>query len=156
MRPTVELEVAVKIREGHAYLEITGGDILLPVLKSMSGVKFLASLFRTYRRRTDKQNRYIWGIVVPCVKAWIKDTQGEDKSCEEVYYFLRSIVGDTLQLSNIGGYTVPTLSGKRFSKMTTIEFTDAIEKIYTHFAGKGLAIPPPTGECLLSDYARVK
>lgn len=156
MRPTLELETTVVCANGRAYLEITGGDILLPVLKNMEGSKFLASLFKTYRKRTDRQNRYIWGVMVPCVRNWIKETEGEVKTDEEVYYFLRSLVGDKLQISNIGGFTVPTLSGKRFSQMSTAEFSSAIEKIYRHFSQQGLTIPPPTGECLLSDYVRVR
>jgi len=156
MRPSFEFEVILKEDKSRIFLEVTGGDILLPTFKGLIGQTFLASIFKTYRRRTDRQNRYVWGVIVPCVQSWMKETTGDIKTSDEIYYFLRSIVGSKLEIVYIAGNTVPVLSGKRFSQMSTVEFSDAVEKIYSHFAEKGLAIPPPTGENLLSDFVRVR
>lgn len=150
----MELEVTIMEGPEGLHLHVTGARPLLDIFRNKLGKMYLAQLYPFVRRRTDRQNRYVWGVVVPTVQAWFRSTTGEKRTKDEVYYFLRSLVGDRLVIQEIGGMEVPVLSGKTFSQMTTEEYSDAIELIYRHFAEKGLTIPPPVGECLYSDYTR--
>jgi len=110
--------------------------------------------FTVHRKiRSLAQNRYIWGVVVPTVRAWYKESQGEVKTKDQVYTWLRvGIVGHKPVITEMLGTQVVTFEGKRFSKMNTLEFTEAIEEIIMKLAEMGCEIPKPREENLLNQF----
>lgn len=115
--------------------------------------KLLLEVSKLSRRRSDAQNRYIWGVVVPCTRAWLKETTGEKYTPDFVYSWLRSsILGAKPEVKTVAGEEVIVMTSKRFSKMTTVEFSEAIELILDTLAERGCIIPEPKANNFLSDF----
>jgi len=93
------------------------------------------------RPRTDQQNRFLWGVVYPCVieagnlEGWTPNDLHE--------YFLGECFGwETLE--GMGRKKVKPL--KRSSRMNKQEFSDYLEFISMKCADMGIVIPEPTYE----------
>lgn len=141
---TVLSQDKASIEEGEIFLRFKNWRIFKRLLYDWLG-KDIESDIRLMRyKRSLAQNAYLHGIIVPIVRAWIKETTGEKQSHDEVYIYLNSsILGNKPEIRSVLGEEVIVMTGKRFSKMNTKEFTDAVETILQHFALKGLVIPTP-------------
>jgi hypothetical protein len=116
------------------------------------GKDLVLTIERLKRSRSDRQNRYYWGVVIPHIRHFHKHNNGEKISPEEVHVFnTQEIMGAKPQIKNVLGCDVLTVGFKRSSEMTTAEFTDFIEKIRAYWLEFGLDIPEPSGENLLTD-----
>lgn len=108
------------------------------------GLKLELSLKVFRYLRSLGQNNYYWGVVIPTIRAWNKETTGESISPEQVHAFnLIHIMGDEPKIEEVMGRQVVTLSIKSSSKMNTKEFSEFIEKIQAHYDEKGCYIPNP-------------
>ena len=129
------------------------GRILKPYKDTDKPLEITIAIHR--RQRSLAQNKWMWGVCVPTVMGWLKDTQGEKYAKDEIYYYINSkAVGRGTVIKEIAGEEVVVLEGKRFSQMTTIEFSEAVDKIVLYFAERGLEIPLPKDGTnnLLNDY----
>lgn len=140
-------------------LEIMDAKLMSRVLKQFQEtekpLEITISIF--HRQRSLAQNRWMWGVCVPVVKGWLKETQGENYTKDEVYYYLNgTVLRQKPEIKEILGEEVIVLTGKRFSQMTTTEFSDAVDEIVAYFAERGLEIPMPVpgSNNLLSDYLK--
>lgn len=106
------------------------------------------------RRRTDRQNRYIHGVAVPCVQSWKFDTEGVKWTHDSTYFWIRrALLEHDVEIQEVAGYQVPVMTGKRFSQMTVEEFSYAVfDVIIPKMAEMGCVIPLPRGENLLTDH----
>ena len=93
------------------------------------------------RPRTDQQNRFLWGVVYPCV---IEAANLEGWTANDLQeYFLGECFGwETLE--GMGRKKVKPL--KRSSRMNKQEFSDYLEFISMKCADMGIVIPEPTYE----------
>jgi hypothetical protein len=99
------------------------------------------------KNRSAAQNRYIHGVVVPIVRTWFEETTGDRHTHDEVYMWLRvSLLKQSPIIKNVGGEQVIIMEGKRFSKMTTKEFAEAIDLIIATMAERDCPIPFPREE----------
>ena len=111
-------------------------------LKDTLKLEITMKLFR-YLRSTA-QNNYYWGVVIPTIRAWQKETTGVCPSPEQVHaYNLIHVMGDEPKIEEVMGRQVVTLSIKSSSKMNTKGFSDFVEKIQAHYDEKGSYIPNP-------------
>lgn len=148
-----EYQIKGEFSDDMQYIKIDGWKALARVFYPLREKELLVKVSVLRRRRSDRQNRYIHGVVVPCVTAWFKETTGEVHSHDEVYTWLRtSLLGQKLELVEIAGEQVPVMTGKRFSAMNTKEFAEAIEEIVTKMDEKGCHIPLPRQENLITDF----
>lgn len=148
-----EFEVIGTLTDDCRYIEISNYQPLKRIIRNLKGEQLLVKFKKFFETRSDKQNRYIWGVVVPTVMAWMRETTGEKPVKDDVYVWLRkSLLGHTLVVSEILGEEVVRLGGKRFSKMTTKEFAEAIEIIIDTMAQRGCIIPLPRRNNLLTDF----
>lgn len=108
------------------------------------------------KKRSDRQNRYIHGVMVPVVQYFYYNTQGIRYSHDAVYAKFRKDLGDELMIQEIDGVEVVTFSNKRFSEKTTKEFNEATETLRAIYAEKGCYIPEPNEECMFNDYTHIK
>jgi hypothetical protein len=123
------------------------------LLRRFSDKKLIITVSVFYAKRSDAQNRYMWGVVVPMVKAWLLDTNGDKRTKDEVYLWLnQAILGNKPAVKSINGYDVVALEGKRFSAMSTKEFGEAVEKIQQYFSQFDLSIPNPNEQNLITDH----
>ena len=136
-------------------LEIMDSHKLVRLLKKFLDKPLEITLCTFHRQRTLSQNRYCWGVIVPTVKGWLKETQGETYTKDEVYYYVNAkALGRRVIIKEVAGEEVPILEGKRFSQMTTVEFAEAVDKIVEYFGELGLEIllPKPKGSNLISEF----
>jgi hypothetical protein len=138
-------------------LEIDFANSIVRQLRPIQDVPLQINITKFHRNRTIAQNNFIWGVVIPTVRAWMQENEGTCPSKEAMYAYLRIVVvGHEVVIENINGIDVPIVSGKRFSQMTTVEFAEAIDKIVAHYAEKGLEIPMPKPKTnnYLTDFTR--
>lgn len=104
-------------------------------------------------KRSLAQNRWIWLVCNGPIRAWILETDGEKKSKEDIYLYLNStVLGNKFEVTTVLGEEVIRMTGKRFSQMSTKEFSDAVDEICKFFEPKGLIVPLPKDNNLLDDF----
>lgn len=157
MARDIEYTFTGKLSEDCRSLEIDFADkirrLLIPLKDDM--LEITIKIFR--RNRTIAQNSWLWGICIPTVRAWMKEINGECPSAEAMYAFFRiSIVGHNVTIESINGIDTPVVSGKRFSQMNTVEFSESVEKIVQYYADLGLEIPLPVPKTnnYITDYCQ--
>lgn len=105
------------------------------------------------QKRSDNQNRYLHGVVLPTIRAFFKDNEGVTYSNESIKAFIyTTILGNEVSFENILGKEVMILDYKHFSDMKTDEFNDAVKKVQLYFAEKGLDIKDPTPKNTIDEY----
>lgn len=146
-----EYEVTGELQEDMT-IKLTAGSGLYRVLYHLCEKKLLIKMSVFREKRSDKQNRYFHGVVVVCVRAWLAETQGVKWESDEVYYWInQEVMGNKPRITEIMGQQVITMTGKRFSQMTTKEFADAVDAILKHFAELGCNIPEPNQNNFIED-----
>jgi hypothetical protein len=105
------------------------------VLSALPGKKLRVEVGEFRKRRSDEQNRYLWGVCY----ATLRDATGND--CDDLHtYFLGEHFG--WQTVNVMGQKrrVPM---RRSSKLTTVEFAEFVAFIQQRAAENGVYIPNP-------------
>jgi hypothetical protein len=104
-------------------------------------------------KRSDKQNRYLHAVIVPCIQNWHYETQGTKISSDEAKaYIYTSVLKHKVVITEILGQEVITMQGKHFSEMNTVEFNEAKTEVQEFFAPLGCDIPDPRENNLNTDF----
>lgn len=104
---------------------------------------------------TLSQKRYWFGLVIPLIISFHKETQGELLSKDDVHpYILTKILGLKLTSKVIFGQEVFVVEGKSLRTMSTKDFNEAKTLVQEHFAQKGLDIPDPRENNLLNNHLK--
>jgi hypothetical protein len=130
---------------------VTDGRIPIEVSKAVSaalrrvenGKRVVISLRKHVNRRSDKQNRAYWGIIVPRVLEMFTDA-GNDTTKEEIHEYLKEHVGGPMfarVLIDPDGKRRPVVRSS--TTLTTVEWEDFMEKIRAWAAERGLILPMP-------------
>jgi hypothetical protein len=101
----------------------------------------------------------MWGVCIVTIRAWMLETTGECPSKEAIYAFLRiKVIGHEVVIEEINGVEIPVVSGKRFSAMTTTEFSEAVDKIIAYYAELGceIKLPIPKSNNYFTNYVNAK
>lgn len=118
---------------------------VLTFFRNLRG-KHRVTVVKQRRRRSDAQNRYMWGVAIPYVASGIQKAYGEAISSEEVHEYLKNtfLGGRTMINKKTGEMIVIPASS---AKLSTTEFMEYIERI-AKFAAESLsvAIPFPNEE----------
>lgn len=147
-----DYEVIEKV-EDYPVLTIVGAKVLMRIFRVVID-KPLEITFKVFRQqRSSAQNRYMWGVVVPTVRAWLKETQGVSYTPDEVYTWLRvSILGNAPSVREVAGSEVLVMTGKRFSAMNTKEFAEAVDTILNEMAKRGCMVPEPKKSNFIHEF----
>lgn len=109
--------------------------------------KFLIEISK-HNKRSNPQNRYYFGLVVPMVKNGIKDL-GTELTTEETHDFLKGKFNFSELINEATGQTeyIP----RSTTILTKLAFAEYIEKIQI-FASEflGIVIPDPNTQMLMS------
>ena len=94
---------------------------------------YTVNIKRYHKPRTEQQNRYYWGVVVPLIAEWVGE---EDR--EDIHETLKSMfnIDRTKKVSIV----------KSTTRLTTQEFTDYVERVVIWAAKQGVVIPDPEKE----------
>ncbi len=121
-------------------LSFRNKQILDEWIKSNPGKKVMATFSEDRKKRSDLQNQYYWGVVVPLVRSAINDL-GNTYTTENIHDFLKTEFNcDEVQTESGAFLTIP----KSTTKLNTLEFCDFKERIQ-QFASEvlGIYIPDP-------------
>ena len=123
------------------------------VLKRLKHAELDVVVKAQSKKRSNRFNRYFWGVVVLTVRQFLLETTGIKYTKDQVYYYLNSEVLDQKpEITIIMGKNVICMKGKSLSQMTNSEFKDSVEKIQEHFALMDCIIPDPKQENFLQDF----
>lgn len=137
-------EVVATLDEDCSALQLTHFRMLRRALKKFVGKELILTINILKYKRSDAQNRYMWGVVVKYVKHWLKETKGETYTSNQVYTWLRIVLlAEEPVVTIIAGREIIEMTGKRFSAMSTAEFAIAVDTIREKMLAKGLDIPEP-------------
>jgi len=150
-----EIIVKGKLSDDFSTIVIENPYILSRVASFLKGQPLEITIKKFYKKRSAAQNRWLWGICIQDIKRWLYETKGEVHSPRAIYYYLQTrVLGYDIKSEFIEGKEILILDGKSFSEMTTVEFADAVEKIYLYFAERGLQIrlPKENTQNFITDY----
>ena len=150
-----KFEVLGQLTEDCSYIYIPHYKIYQRELKKWVGKDLSIHLEVLRATRSSRQNRYIHGVICKWVGAWLEETQGEIYSHNEVYTWLRvKLLKEEPIVKTILGTEVIVMTGKRFSEMTTKEFSVAVEVILAKMAKRGcvIPIPKPKGTNMIHEF----
>jgi hypothetical protein len=96
------------------------------------------------KTRSQKQNRWYWGVAIPTIIKWQLEQEGIEYSKDEIHYFiLKNIVKPEVQVHPVMGEQVIIHKSKTTSQMNTKEFNDFKENLQLYFAERDIVIPDP-------------
>jgi hypothetical protein len=139
-------------------LDIDFASTIQRQLRPLFGEQMQINITKFHRDRTLAQNNYVWGIVIPTIRAWQKETTGECNTKEAIYAFLRTgIVGDEVIIETVDGVDTLVITGKRFSQCNTVEFAERVDKVIAYYAERDLVIPVPIPKTnnYLTDFTKL-
>ena len=96
------------------------------------------------KKRSDRQNRFYWGVVIPTIIKWQQEQEGIEYTKDEIHHFiLKNIVKPTVEVHPVMGEQVIVYKTKTTSQMNTKEFNQFKEELQLYFAERGIDIPDP-------------
>jgi len=150
-----EFTLTGELTESCTTLNLTFGKALKRVLHGLVGKELLIDIRPMQYKRSSAQNRYYWGVVIVCVRAWHKETQGETITKDQAHaYILTRVQEVEPKFKTVFGEEVMYFDYKTTSQMNTKEFNEFKEKVQTFFYDVGCNIPDPTKNSLTQDYIR--
>ena len=143
-----------ELTEDCTGLVIDHGKAVSRVLQKWAGKPLEIIITRLWNRRSLNQNRYLYGVIIPCIRNHIRNTEGRTVSQDAAKaHIYKNILQQEIQFEELDGMEYMTFKGKRFSKMSTVEFNLAKEAVQEYYLKQGLVIPDPVKRNLLNDYA---
>ena len=95
-------------------------------------------------KRSSKQNSWYWGVCIPVVIAFLKESWGEQLGKGEVHlYHLNHIIKPEVEMVIVMGKQTVGYVQKRPSEMNTVEFNGFKDEIQRYWAENGCVIPDP-------------
>ena len=138
----MKIEIESKVLNGK--LE-TNRELLSDVIKSLEGKDIIITIEKKRKKRSNPQNAYYWGIVLPMMQTGFYNNLGEHVGIQEAHEFLkgrflfREVVnqelGEVIKLS------------KSTTELSTIEwetYMDQIRAFSTEFLGINIPLPNDT------------
>ena len=136
------MEYLAVIKDGN--IVVGNREIYDHQIESLEGEQVTVKIEKVKRKRSDKQNRWYWGVAVPTVMKGIEKQTGEKYDKETIHAMILNLVGGLkMETKIIMGMNVIEVKQKRTSEMTTEEFVDFHNKLQEHFAEKDIIIPDP-------------
>ncbi len=139
------MEYIAKIEQGQIIF--SNREILQLQVQSLEGKDVAVRIQKLVRKRSDRQNRWYWGVAIPTIIRGIEEQNGEvlDKSTAHALA-LNITDGIKLESKMLFGYNVIEVKQKRTSDMSIEEFHVFYQKLQTAFAERDIIIPDPSQE----------
>ena len=139
------MEYIAKIEQGQIIF--SNREILQLQVQSLEGKDVAIRIKKLVRKRSDRQNRWYWGVAIPAIIRGIEEQNGEvlDKSTAHALA-LNITDGIKLESKMLFGYNVIEVKQKRTSDMSVEEFNEFYKKLQATFAERDIIIPDPSQE----------
>jgi hypothetical protein len=126
-------------------------NLVLNAIKSFNDKDVVITFTKPKKNRSNNQNRYYWGLVLPLIQNGLLDATGELRSYDNIHYkILLPLFAPTNEIVNkdTGECIVERLTS---SEMTTTQFCEYIIEIQKWAAEfLGIDIPSPNEENLIN------
>ena len=125
-------------------------NLIKDAIRTFEGKDIEVTLQRKRKRRSNPQNSYYWGIVLPLVQEGLKEATGEVRDFNSIHYqILLPLLAPKREIINTD--TGMIISEKiTSSEMTTPEFSEFVMEIQKWSAEfLGINIPDPNQELIL-------
>lgn len=108
------------------------------VMKALPGKRLKVTVEEAKKRRSDDQNRYLWGCVYPTI---LKSGQLEGWTAEDLHEFF---LGEVFGWETVTGFGRKRMRPiRRSSGLSTTEFSDFVSRIQQRMAEVGVYVPDP-------------
>lgn len=133
-------EITCKVEAGR--ITDSARKKIVDAIANYDGKDILVKITEAQKKRSDRQNRYYWGVIIPSIRQLMNDTWGNDMTVMEVHEYLKRSVGKITKAIKLpeGGYDIITNSS---TQLTTVEFEAYNERCRAYGAQNGIAIPLP-------------
>jgi len=120
--------------------ERIAGNLHAFVLAALPGKELRVEVGEYRKRRSDEQNRYLWGCVYPAILKGGGEQLG-GWTANDLHEFL---LGEIFGWETLEGFGRKRLRPiRRSSKMTTVEFAEFVGQIQQRMAVIGIFVPDP-------------
>lgn len=128
---------------GHVIdgiLKIHYRKVFDELLSNFNGKDVEITIQRKRKKRSNNQNKYYWGVIIPCVQQGLFDTQGEWLNSDAVHEFLKQNFNYKEIVNENNGEVIKL--GLTTTDKTTVEFEEYQDKC-RQFADEFLNIIVP-------------
>ena len=126
-------------------------NLVLQAIQSFNGKEVVITFSKPKKSRSNNQNSYYWGVVLPLVQKGLLDATGELRSNDNIHYkILLPLFAPTNEIVNVdsGECINERLTS---SEMTTTQFCEYIMEVQKWGAEfLGIDIPSPNEENLIN------
>lgn len=126
-------------------------NLVLQAIQSFNGKDVVITFSKPKKSRSNNQNAFYWGVVLPLVQKGLLDATGELRSNDNIHYkILLPLFAPTNEIVNTdtGECIIERLTS---SEMTTTQFCEYIMEVQKWGAEfLGIDIPSPNEENLIN------
>ena len=126
-------------------------NLVLNAIKYFNGKDVVITFSKPKKSRSNNQNRFYWGVVLPLVQNGLLEATGELRSCDNIHY--KILLPLFAPLNEIINKDTGESLNERLtsSEMTTTQFCEYIMEVQKWGAEfLGIDIPSPNEENLLN------
>ena len=136
------MEYIGKVEEGQ--IVFFNREILELQIQSLEGKDISVKIQKFVKKRSDRQNRWYWGVAIPTIIKGIEEQNGELLEKDTAHALALSIT-DSIKLESkmLFGHNVLEVKQKRTSDMNVQEFNEFYKKLQNSFAERDIIIPDP-------------
>jgi len=139
------MEYIAKIEQGQIIF--SNREILELQIQSLEGKNVAVRIQKLVKKRSDRQNRWYWGVAIPTIIKGIEQQSGEILDKGTAHALALNITdGIKLESKMLFGYNVIEVTQKRTSDMSVEEFNVFYQKLQFTFAERDIIIPDPSQE----------
>jgi len=128
-------------------------NLVLQAIQSFNGKEVVITFSKPFKKRSNRQNDFYWGVVMPIVQRGLYDATGELRDVKNIHYnILLPLFAPTNEIVNVdtGESLLERLTS---SEMTTTQFCEYILEVQKWGAEfLGIDIPSPNEENLINFY----
>jgi hypothetical protein len=143
----MKIEIESKVLNGK--LE-TNRELLSDVIKSLEGKDIIITIEKRRKKRSNPQNAYYFGLVIPLMKQGFYNSLGEHVGTDEIHTFLKNrfLFKEIVNENNAEIIKMPQST----TELSTIQFEEYLDKIREFgLEFLGITIPLPN-ETLTIDF----
>jgi hypothetical protein len=138
----MKIEIESKVLNGK--LE-TNRELLSDVIKSLEGKDIIITIEKRRKKRSNHQNAYYFGLVIPMMKQGFYNSLGEHVGTDEIHTFLKNrfLFKEIVNENNAEIIKMPQST----TELTTIQFEEYLDKIREfsmEFLGINIPLPNET------------
>jgi len=108
------------------------------LMRALPGQRLKVTVEVAKKKRSDEQNRYLWGAVYPTI---IREAQLQGWSAEDLHEYLLGEIFGWERMEGFGRTRMRPV--RRSSGMSTVDFAHFIAEIQRRMAEKGIYVPDP-------------